>query len=80
MVVVYQKPDDPYLSELLVAIVTKTGQYLNMSQAQHMIVKGEITVDGTVERNPAKVLKPGLHEFTLRDRKMVVEVREMESL
>lgn len=80
MVIVYQKPDDLYLTDLVVGIITKMGMYLNTSQARHMIVKGQVVIDGRVEMSTYAIVPVGLHEFVLGERKVVVEVREMKSL
>lgn len=80
MVVVYQKQDDPYLAETVVSIVTRMGTYLNGTQARHMIGQGQVVIDGKVEKNPSTIVKAGIHEFQLTGKKVVVEVREMESL
>jgi hypothetical protein len=80
MVVVYQKPDDPYLSEIVVSIITRAGQHLNLTQSRYLIGAGAVEIGGKVERNPAKIIKAGVHEFTIRDRKIMVEVRETEVL
>ena len=48
MVIVYQNPDDPYLADIIVGIVTRMGTYLNLTQARHMIGQGNVTIDGKV--------------------------------
>lgn len=80
MLIVYQKPDDPYLTDTVVGIITKMGSYLNQTQARHMIGKGEVVVDGKVQKNPSTIVKSGVHEFQLAGKTVVVEIREMESL
>jgi hypothetical protein len=79
-VVVYQKPDDPSLTEVVVSIVTKMGMYLNCSQSSYIIGQGRVQVDGHIERDSSRVLRPGIHEFVVNDRKVYVDLREMESI
>ena len=80
MVIVYQKPDDPYLTDLVVGIVTRMGTYLNQTQARHMIGQGKVVVDGKVRTDPSTDIRAGIHEFQLDGKKIVVEVRDMETL
>lgn len=80
MVVVFRKPDDPYLADIVVGIITRMGMYLNQSQAQWLIAQGKVVVDGEVLTDPAEVLSPDRYNFVIGDRKVEVELRETQTL
>ncbi len=80
MLVVYQKPDDPYLADVVVGIITRMGTYLNLTQARYMIGQGNVVVDGKVTTSPHAIIRTGVHEFQLAGKKVVVDLREMGAL
>lgn len=53
--------DIPYLTDIVVYIVTKSGQYLNTSQARFLIGSGEVKVNGDVVRKPHHLVDHGMN-------------------
>jgi ribosomal protein S4 len=80
IVTVYKDPDEPYLTNVVVSTVTRLGAHLNRAQAQHLIGSGQVSVDGSVERDPARVLPTKIFSFRIGQQKMLVDLRDVERL
>lgn len=58
---------DPHLSYVLVQLVTKSGHYLDLSQARYLIGGGKVKVDGATQTNSMTVIPAGLHHVSIRE-------------
>jgi len=54
--------EDPYISHVVTQLVTRSGQYYNMSMARTDIGAGRVIVNGVQVRKPYTVFMPGLYE------------------
>jgi ribosomal 50S subunit-recycling heat shock protein len=54
--------EDPYIAIVIAQLVTRSGQYYNMSMARHDIGSGRVRVNGTEVRKSYEVFEPGLYE------------------
>jgi len=57
--------EDPYLTNVIVQLVTRSGAYLDKNQARRLISEGSVLIDGTQERKHQAILNPGLHQVTV---------------
>lgn len=55
--------EDAYLTHVVVQTVTKARQYISKSEAQWLIVSGQVEVDGEVEDRPHALLDPGVYNI-----------------
>lgn len=55
--------EDPYLTNVIVQLVTRAGQYTNLSMVRHQIMDGQVSVDGVVSRKPQLILGTGEYTF-----------------
>lgn len=53
--------EDPYFTQVVTQLVTRSGQYYNHSIAARDIVEGRVFVNGTQVRKCEKILQPGLY-------------------
>lgn len=54
-------PEAALVPSVLLYLVTKSGRYLNGSQAAHLVASGQVRLDGVVERRLNFVVPAGLH-------------------
>lgn len=55
--------EDPYLTDVIVQAVTKSGQFIHKSMARWLVVSGDVEVDGNVEVRPDTILFPGVYNL-----------------
>lgn len=66
-------PGIAYLTDVVVYVVTKTGHYLNKSQARHLIAQGKVRVNGAAVRKPHHLMELGFSLLEVGDRSYPVE-------
>jgi len=71
--------EDPYLSDVLVQVITKSGVYLNKSQARHLIVDQRVIVGNELIVDPARILPPGCYSFRVNNNVYDVCIRLAET-
>jgi hypothetical protein len=54
-------PETADLSRVVLYLITKSGHYLNGSQAAWLVASGQVKLDGRVERRLHHVVSAGLH-------------------
>lgn len=54
--------EDPQISHVVLQLVTKAGQYLNMSGARYQVSEGNVMVDGRIITDLMTILEPGIHK------------------
>lgn len=54
-------PGTANISAVVLYLVTKSGRYLNGSQASWLVASGQVKLDGGVERRLNHVVPTGLH-------------------
>ena len=67
-------PEAPLVSSVLLYLVTKSGRYLNGSQACHLVASGQVRLDGAVERRLNHVISDGMHVIEVYGRIQPFEV------
>ena len=60
-VISIRQPEIPYLTDIVVYIITKSGQYINQSGARLLIIRGEVKVNGDVVRKPHHLVDHGMN-------------------
>lgn len=66
--------DTPYLTDVVVYIITRSGQYLNASQAQFLIGRGDVKLNGEVVRSVSRVVDLGINVLEVRGRSYPIDV------
>ena len=56
-------PDAAVIPDVLLYLVTKSGRYLNGSQAAFLVASGQVKLDGRDERRLHHVISTGIHCF-----------------
>lgn len=54
-------PGTANIAAIVLYLITKSGRYLNGSQASWLVASGQVKLDGCVERRLHHVVAPGLH-------------------
>lgn len=67
-------PDIPYLTDIVVYVVTKSGQYLNASQARALIGRGDVRVNGGVVRECEYIMSIGLNVIEVYGKRFPIDV------
>lgn len=66
--------EDPYISYVLVQMVTKSGHYYNRSEAWRDIGGGRVTINGYVHNELHTILEPGIYAVNIGDSKYTIRV------
>jgi hypothetical protein len=69
---------EPSLVQVVVSVITKSGQYLDKSQARYLIGNGEVYVNGLRIRDIGMELEPGTYSMKIRNSTFQVEVSGVE--
>lgn len=54
-------PESAMVPDVVLYLITKSGRYLNGSQASWLVASGQVKLDGCVERRLHHVVPVGLH-------------------
>lgn len=78
-VVTVALPEAATVPDVLLYLVTKSGRYLNGSQASHLVASGQVKLDGVTERRLHHVVPIGIHHFEVYDRLQPFEVMPLNN-
>ena len=67
-------PGSTSVPEVVLYLITKSGRYLNRSQAAWLVASGQVKLDGCVERRLHHVIPAGLHCIEVYERIQPFEV------
>lgn len=67
-VISVRQPEIPYLADLVVYLITKSGWYINQSQAQFLIGRGDVKVNGEVVRKTHHLVDHGMNVLEVHGR------------
>lgn len=67
--------EDPYLTNVVVQLVTRAGQYTNLNIVRRQIAEGQVSVNGIIQKKPQLILGTGQYTFGVGPNTYLVQLQ-----